>query len=558
MTVDGQVTGEIAPRRRSSEFFVPVARPKKASQAQLTLDAFGPVKQQPNEIVNEIRQSVARWRTQQYPHITRPRGPAGPLAIRRPRTAPVLLPDRGAGDGDLPDRGGREGRRRLDRERQLRRRQRTHNPGLPRIAFKMATGSGKTVVMAMLIAWQALNKLANPQDRRFSDTFLIVTPASRSATGCACCCRTTRTTTTGSATSCRRTSSSASGRAKIVITNFHAFQRREKVEAAEADQGDPRRRRRPSVHRDARPDGPPRLPRASATEANIVVINDEAHHCYRRKPDGERRRALDRRRAAPRPRSATRRPASGSPASRRSSDKIGVQASTTCRRRPSSCGLRLPGGDALPLGRLRLLADRRHRGRHRQDPPRAGRRRRDDRRAADLPRPLARASARTCPKKGTQDRRRSTASPKLPSSSKAHSRASTATTTKSYRALGAASAGDGPTPPVFIVVCNNTNVSKLVFDYDRRLGEDAARRLDASPVPGKLALFTQRARTARWLRPPEHASWSTSEQLESGEAMSPSSRRSPPARSTSSRPSTAPASPAATPTTSPTKTCSAR
>ena len=43
----------------------------------------------------------------------------------------------------------------------------TSNPGLPRFAFKMATGSGKTVVMAMIIAWQALNKLANPQDARF-------------------------------------------------------------------------------------------------------------------------------------------------------------------------------------------------------------------------------------------------------------------------------------------------------------------------------------------------------------------------------------------------------
>jgi type III restriction enzyme len=50
------------------------------------------------------------------------------------------------------------------------------NPPLFRIAFKMATGSGKTVVMAMLIAWHVLNKLANPQDARFSDTFLIVTP----------------------------------------------------------------------------------------------------------------------------------------------------------------------------------------------------------------------------------------------------------------------------------------------------------------------------------------------------------------------------------------------
>ncbi|RMD58733.1 type III restriction endonuclease subunit R, partial [Candidatus Parcubacteria bacterium] len=41
--------------------------------------------------------------------------------------------------------------------------------GLTRYACKMATGSGKTVVMGMVIAWQVLNKLANPQDRRFSD-----------------------------------------------------------------------------------------------------------------------------------------------------------------------------------------------------------------------------------------------------------------------------------------------------------------------------------------------------------------------------------------------------
>ena len=61
-------------------------------------------------------------------------------------------------------------------ENHLREANRLANPDLYRIAFKMATGSGKTVVMAMLIAWHALNKLANAQDARFSDTFLIVTP----------------------------------------------------------------------------------------------------------------------------------------------------------------------------------------------------------------------------------------------------------------------------------------------------------------------------------------------------------------------------------------------
>ena len=69
-TADGTVTGEIEPRRRPSEFFVPVARPKKLS-GQLTLGAFGgPKRQQPNEIVNEIRQAVARGRIQDYPHVT--------------------------------------------------------------------------------------------------------------------------------------------------------------------------------------------------------------------------------------------------------------------------------------------------------------------------------------------------------------------------------------------------------------------------------------------------------------------------------------------------------
>lgn len=48
--------------------------------------------------------------------------------------------------------------------------------GLTRYACKMATGSGKTVVMGMVIAWQVLNKLANPRDRRFSDAVLLVCP----------------------------------------------------------------------------------------------------------------------------------------------------------------------------------------------------------------------------------------------------------------------------------------------------------------------------------------------------------------------------------------------
>lgn len=45
-----------------------------------------------------------------------------------------------------------------------------------RQCLKLATGTGKTVVMAMLIAWQALNKIANPKDARFSKHILIIAP----------------------------------------------------------------------------------------------------------------------------------------------------------------------------------------------------------------------------------------------------------------------------------------------------------------------------------------------------------------------------------------------
>jgi type III restriction enzyme len=45
-----------------------------------------------------------------------------------------------------------------------------------RLACKMATGSGKTTVMAMLAAWSILNRVASPRDGRFSDTILIVCP----------------------------------------------------------------------------------------------------------------------------------------------------------------------------------------------------------------------------------------------------------------------------------------------------------------------------------------------------------------------------------------------
>jgi len=55
--------------RRTSSSFVPVAKPKKATP-QLALQIRAGVRQQSNEIANEIRFAVGRWRAQGFPHIT--------------------------------------------------------------------------------------------------------------------------------------------------------------------------------------------------------------------------------------------------------------------------------------------------------------------------------------------------------------------------------------------------------------------------------------------------------------------------------------------------------
>jgi len=50
------------------------------------------------------------------------------------------------------------------------------NSELFRLALKLATGAGKTTVMAMLIAWQTINAARHPGSSRFTKGFLVVAP----------------------------------------------------------------------------------------------------------------------------------------------------------------------------------------------------------------------------------------------------------------------------------------------------------------------------------------------------------------------------------------------
>jgi type III restriction enzyme len=135
--------------------------------------------------INGIRAEVKAWREQSYPKVTR--------ATRDLLSFWFLNPERELNKSlffcqreaietaiylnEVAPRDPNMGRSILF---ELEERRRTvsdrYEDILPRTAFKMATGTGKTVVMAMLILYHYINKKENPQDTRFADHFLLVAP----------------------------------------------------------------------------------------------------------------------------------------------------------------------------------------------------------------------------------------------------------------------------------------------------------------------------------------------------------------------------------------------
>ena len=84
-----------------------------------------------------------------------------------------------------------------------------------RLCCKMATGSGKTVVMAMAIAWQVLNKVAYPQDDRFAKHILIVAPGLTVKSRLQVLCPSARATTMRSSASFQSAWWSSYGRVRL-------------------------------------------------------------------------------------------------------------------------------------------------------------------------------------------------------------------------------------------------------------------------------------------------------------------------------------------------------
>ena len=89
--------------------------------------------------------------------------------------------------------------------------------------MKMATGSGKTTVMAMLIAWHTVNAVRSPNSSLFSRGFLIVTPGITIRDRLRVLLPSDPESYYATRNWCRRTCCPRCDKAKIVITNFHAL-----------------------------------------------------------------------------------------------------------------------------------------------------------------------------------------------------------------------------------------------------------------------------------------------------------------------------------------------
>ena len=184
---------------------------------------------------------------------------------------------------EVAPKRGRDGRTVLDH---LEGANEQANPGLARLALKLATGAGKTTVMAMLIAWQTLNAVRRPNSRNFTRGFLVVTPGITIRDRL----RVLQPNDPDSYYKDRELVPSDMladlAKARIVITNFHAFKLRETLAISKVGR-DLLQGRTGAAVQTTETEGQmlQRVMPELMGMRRILAINDEAHHCYRRRPE---------------------------------------------------------------------------------------------------------------------------------------------------------------------------------------------------------------------------------------------------------------------------------
>jgi type III restriction enzyme len=299
LDAQGQPTQRIIERRRRAEFITPIPKPKKrkgsAKQQDLVFDegkGLSTQEQQydPNPIINELRLHVEQWRAlpnandwQVTPETARLLQHWRHHSFNdiRPFFCQVEAIETVIYLAEVAPGSGKSGK--AFRE-YLANANNDANPGLLRLALKMATGAGKTTVMAMLIAWQTINAVRRPNSKRFTRGFLVVTPGLTIRDRLRVLQPNDPDSYYGSRELVPHDMLDDLRKAKIVITNYHAFKLRERLELSKGGRSLLQGRGEALNTLETEGQMIQRVMPDLMGIKNIMVINDEAHHCYREKP----------------------------------------------------------------------------------------------------------------------------------------------------------------------------------------------------------------------------------------------------------------------------------
>src|SRR6201988_468689 len=297
----GQPTQKTIEDRRRASFITPIPKPKKrkgsGEQRQIVFDEGKGLSTQeqaydPTPIINDLRHQVDQWRalpspsdwqvTPETAHLlqhwrhhkfndVRPffcQIEAVETAIWLTEVAPTIA--RGKGFLELLKNANKDA-----------------NPQLMRLALKLATGAGKTTVMAMLIAWQTVNAVRRSNSKNFTRGFLVVAPGLTIKDRL-------RVLQPNDPDSYYKDRELVPGdmlddvnRAKIVITNYHSFKLRERIDLSKGGRSLLQGRGEELNTLETEGQMLQRVMPDLMGLKNILVLNDEAHHCYREKAGAE-------------------------------------------------------------------------------------------------------------------------------------------------------------------------------------------------------------------------------------------------------------------------------
>jgi type III restriction enzyme len=520
---EGAPTGEVIDGRRISAYVVPVAAPRhrRDRQVEMQLDERGG-QVTPNDFINELRRYVAEWRgmaqaqwgvtheTERLLMHWRDPDNTKPLFFCQLEAVETVI--------WLTEVAPKMGRAEINRR--LKTFNAEANPDLFRIAMKMATGSGKTMVMAMLIAWHAVNRARHPSSRMFSDAFLLVSPGITIKDRLRVLLPSDPENYYETRSFIPRDMLDDVRKARIVITNYHALKRRDTMDAAPLAKAILQGRDQPIETIETEGQMLQRVCAPLLGRKEVIVINDEAHHCYReRQSADEQKLDADEKKEAKRNAEAARLWISGIEALNR---VVGVRVIYDLSATPFFLrGSGYPEGtlfpwvvsdfslmDAIESGVVKV--------------PRLPVSDNQVNAAFPAYRNLYQHIKEELPKKGRakQKMEKGGLDPeKFPLLLQGALQALYGDYQQRFAQWEQVGAG---TPPVFIVVCNNTSTSKLVCDHIA--GHEVNEGENIKLRKGALPLFSNVGDEGKWLQKPRTL-LVDSEQLDSGEALSPEFRK---------------------------------